>query len=175
MNQAPSPRARPGASWLAILVALGLIALAVVAVLDALVDQGLISGDMRLPKAVTAFDGIEPTNTVVAIAVILVLVGLWLTIAALKPSKFTHTATSGNKSVWISRAALEGSVRDAAGHTRGVSSVGDVSAGKSKITVSINTTADTQTVAKAVEAEVVERLRGFSDAKVVVRTRKDSA
>lgn len=174
MNRAPSPRARPAASWIAILVALGLIVLAGVAVRDALVDQGLVEGELWLPQALTPFDGLQATNTVLWIAIGLFVLGLVLTFIALKPARYTHVRSSGSPSVWISRSAIEGSARDAAGHTQGVASVSEVSASKSKVTVSVNTTADTQTVAAEVKNEVAERLQGLSAAKIVVRTRRES-
>jgi hypothetical protein len=162
----PGPRARPAAGWLGPLVALLMIALGVVLVQEALARWGVVSTSW-LGSFLTNVDGLRAGTWTVPAGVVLVLLGLLVLLAALKPRRRTHVRVDGEADLWMTPTALASLARDAA---EGVPGVARVSATGSRSTVKVRAAAEHPAdVAAAVEQAVTDRLDG-AEVRVSVRT-----
>lgn len=115
-----APRGAHRAVPVGVLIALALVALAVVAVRDLVVDQGWSRGTPWLPAVVDDLDGLEPTNGLLTVATVLGLLGIVLVLAGLLPAARRHTQAPGADQLWSSPSALGAVTRAAADRAPGV-------------------------------------------------------
>jgi hypothetical protein len=162
----PGPRARPAAGWLGPLVALVMIAVGVLLVQEALARWGVVATSW-LGSILTTVDGLTAGTWTVPAGVVLVLLGLLVLLAALKPRRRTHLRVEGDADLWITPSALTALAREAA---EAVPGVARVSVSGSRSTVKVRAAAEhPDTVAPAVQEAVSSRLEG-ADVRVSVRT-----
>lgn len=85
----------------AVVVAVAVTALGVVAVRDALVAAGALSGSPWITGTVTGLDGTGPAPWVAVVGVVLLAVGLWLVLTALRPRRRTGMALRASTGVFL--------------------------------------------------------------------------
>lgn len=94
------PAAMPVATWPGLIIGVALLALAVVAIRDLLVDLGWLSGSQWIVAALDWVADIGWADWMWAAAVVAILVGLYLLWLALKPRKRTHLSIAGYEVMW---------------------------------------------------------------------------
>lgn len=162
-----TPKARPAASGVSLVLALALVGVAVVAVRDLAVDRGWADGKTWTGEAIDHLDGVEAGVPAAIVGVVLALTGLWLILAAVRPAASTHETTSGPSDVWISRSAVRAVATRAAEHTPGVAAA---SSRHRRGRVVVTVQSDRPGVAADVETAVRTALDGLSTHEVTVRT-----
>ena len=162
-----TPKARPAASGVSLVLALALVGVAVVAVRDLAVDRGWADGTTWTGDAVDRLDGIEAGIPAVVVGVVMALAGLWLILTAVRPAARTHETTSGPSDVWITRSAVRAVATGAAEQTPGVAAA---SSRHRRGRVVVTVQSDRPDVASQVEANVRTALEGLSTHDVAVRT-----
>ncbi len=157
MRPAKAPVGVSKVAIVAIVLALLTTALGLVAIRDSLVATGAFSGQGWVTSAVTQVDGLTPSPWLVPAGAVLVLVGLWVVLTALRPRRRTGVALRASTGVYLRpRDVSRLSTRAA----DGVDGVLDASASATTRTVSvrINTTGDAETEGKVRDA-VADRLK----------------
>ena len=162
-----TPKARPAASGVSLVLALALVGVAVVAVRDLAVDRGWTNGTAWTGDLVDRLDGTAAGVPAVIVGVVLALAGLWLVLTAVRPAASTHEATSGPSDVWITRSAVRAVATGAAEHTPGVAAA---SSRHRRGRVVVTVQSDRPGVAADVETAVRTALDGLSTHEVTVRT-----
>lgn len=89
---AVAPLANAGASYVAAVLAVAVIAAGGVCLRDTALRAGLITGDAWIPLAIKAFDGVAPSTYVLVVAVLLAVLGVLLIGIAVKPRRATAVA-----------------------------------------------------------------------------------
>lgn len=159
--QAPKTPVGPGLiTAIGLVLAVLLTAVGVVAVHDALVAAGALGGREWLTRAVGAVDGTTPAAWLVPVGVLLVLLGLWLLMTALRPRPRTAIALDADTGVFLRPRDVAKLARDAAQDVDGVSSA-KASARRRAISVSVHATAP-DGIDERVTAAVTERLRALA-------------
>ncbi len=170
-----SPRRRPAATLPAMLLAVGLVAIAVVGVHDLLADRGAVAGRPWLQSLADDLDGLTPNGWTTALGVLVALIGLVLLWTALRPARRTHQATPmDDGDVWISKRAVGRLAEQAAERTAGIESA-RVEVGRRTIRVRATTGAASMApdrVRERVQDNVRSALDGFSPLPVKVRTKE---
>lgn len=164
------PRARPGATPVAVLLALGLVALAVVGIHDLAAARGWSDGAPWVPDLVDRLDGLTASAAVVALSVAAAVVGLLLVLVALAPARRTHLPVDGDHDVWVSPAAVGALARAAADRAPGVISAETTRTTRRRVTVEVVTQRDETEVTAGVRAAVDGSLVGLTRTRVGVRT-----
>jgi len=166
------PTRTPAVGLVSSLLAVGLIALAVVAVRDLAVAQGWTAGSPWAPPAVSALDGLTANGTVLAVGVVAGVIALLLLFAVLKPARKTHgQGGDASTDLWVSPGAVATLAREAADRTAGVRSA-EARATRRAVTVSVATEPTAGDVEAAVRASVEAQLDGLASPTVKVRTRR---
>lgn len=106
MAGALRPRARPATAGLGILVAVGLVALAVLGVHELAVDRGWASGSSWVKSVLDALDGRTADTATAVLGAAVAVLGLLVLLVALRPGRATHVPTTGEPDVWLSRGAV---------------------------------------------------------------------
>ncbi len=157
MRPAKAPVGVSKVAIAAVVLALLITALGVVAIRDALVAAGALSGEGWLSKAVMQVDGVTPGLWLLPAAAALVLVGLWLVLTALRPRRRTGVALRADTGVYLRPRDISRLSTSAA---EGVDGVLDASASATtrSVSVRVTTTGDVETDQKVRDA-VADRLR----------------
>jgi hypothetical protein len=164
------PKARPAAAFVAVLLALGLMALGAVGIHDLLADQGVIAAGNWARAVLVSVDGLTATPAVAAAAAVAVIAGLWLLLVALKPGRHTHLrAPTDDADLWISPSALAALAVERAERVSAVT-LADAHAGRRRIRLDIRTTEPDATA--AIAESVNTHLEGLTPRVVKVRTRQ---
>lgn len=164
-----SPKGRPAASGVSLVLGVALVGVAVVAVQDLAVDRGWATGPSWTGSALDSLDGLTAGAGVVAAGIALALVGLLVLVAAVKPSPSTHQPAPGEADVWVTPRAVRALAVGAAEDTAGVESArARLRRGRLSVTVQ----SDRPDADSAVEASVRESLAGLTDHDIVVTTEK---
>ncbi|MCY7400470.1 MAG: DUF6286 domain-containing protein [Nocardioides sp.] len=157
-----------------VVMALLVTALGVAALRDAVVATGLLGGTPWVLGAVESLDGLRPAPWALAVGVVLVLVGLWLVVSALRPRPRTGLALRADTGVFL---RPRGVSRLATAAAEDVDGVLDASAATTRraVSVRVTTTGDDSTSA-AVRDTVSARLAHLDPTPTVkVRTRSEGA
>lgn len=125
-----------------IVVALGLVVLAVVAVRDLVVDRGWSTGQPWLPDLLSGFDGTTPTTGVLVVATVGAVLGLVLVVVGLLPAPRRHTRAQDSEQLWSSPTAVAAVARAAADRAPGVLSARTARAGRRRVVLEIATRGD---------------------------------
>ena len=151
-----------------VLLALGLVALGVVAVHDALVPAALAGGPAWIDSAIDGLDGLEPAPWMVPAGIAMVIVGAWALVIALRPRRSTAIALAARTGVYLRPKDVARIARTSAEDVDGVTSA-RASATRRAVTLRVRATATGQ-VAADVRAAVAEALSPLAVApKVRVR------
>ncbi len=164
------PRARPVATGVAVLLALGLVALAVVGVRDLAVARGWSSGAPWVADAVGSLDGLTASTAVVVASIASVVVGLLLVLVALTPARRTHLPVDGEHDLWISPAAVGELARARADRAPGVISAELARATRRRAVVEVVTQRSGDEVEPGVRSAVAASLAGLTPTRLTVRT-----
>ncbi|GAA1679656.1 hypothetical protein GCM10009830_28390 [Glycomyces endophyticus] len=114
------PRRRPAASWLAVLGAILVLALAVLLAQHAAAERGWIDQPSWLREALAALDDRQPSTWVLVGGAAAVVLGLWFLVAAFTPARRSHLPADGPGDLWVSPRAVEAIAADAAERAPGV-------------------------------------------------------
>ncbi len=153
-----------GLLWSALLLGVG-----VVGVQAALVAAGVLTGTAWLTWVIQQVDGLAPAGWMVVAGVVLVLLGLWLLLTALRPRPRTAVALTAATGVFLKPRDLSRLAVAAADQVDGVQDA-KATASRSKVSMQIVSTGGGN-VADEVRAAVTERLEALEKpVKVTVRT-----
>ncbi|MEO7234790.1 MAG: DUF6286 domain-containing protein [Lapillicoccus sp.] len=171
---AAKPPVRPGAvSLLGLLLAVLTTALGLVAVRDALAWAGVVAGEPWLRRVGTAVNGQQASPWLVPVAVVVLLVGLWLLVVALRPRPRPAIRLQAQTGVYLRTSDVARLSRGAAESVGGVLGAGS-RASRRSVDVTVTTTGDDATHA-AVQDAVTRRLSALeSPPKVTVTTHTDT-
>jgi len=153
-----------GLLWSALLLGVG-----VVGVQAALVAAGVLNGTAWLTWVIQQVDGLAPAGWMLPVGVVLVLLGLWLLLTALRPRPRTAVALTAATGVFLKPRDLSRLAVAAADQVDGVQDA-KATASRSKVSMQIVSTGGGN-VADEVRAAVTERLEALEKpVKVTVRT-----
>ncbi|NIZ93342.1 DUF6286 domain-containing protein [Kineococcus rubinsiae] len=158
------------------LLAVLLLALGVLLVRDALVTAGTVSGSAWLPAVVDGLRGTGPAGWLVPAGAVVVLVGLWLVVVALRPRSRRTLPLTSDTGVFLHVRDVARLAAGAAGDVDGVLDA-SASATRRKVTVTVSGTAAAGLREDVTEA-VTERLAALASAprvSVLVRTPEESS
>ena len=128
----------PGAiSFVGLLLGAVVVALGLVALHDAAAAAGWLSGGSWIEALVDRLDGMGPGSWLVPVGVVLVFLGLWLLLTALRPRPRKAVAVSAQTGVFLRPRDIAKLARDAADGVDGVTSA-KASASLSKVVVSVD-------------------------------------
>lgn len=152
-----------GLLWSALLLGVG-----VVGVQAALVAAGVLTGTAWLTWVIQQVDGLAPAGWMLPVGVVLVVLGLWLLWAALRPRPRTAVALTAATGVFLKPRDLSRLAVAAADQVDGVQDA-KATASRGKVSLRIVSTG-ASTVADEVRAAVTERLAALEKpVKVTVR------
>lgn len=158
------PRRAPFVVPVAVVLALGLIAIAVVAVRELLVSQGWAAGSVVVPDLVAGPVGLSPSVGLAVAGGAVALVGLVLLWLALRPGRRTHLRASGGADLWIAPGAVAAVAQETADRLPGV-----VSADSSRSTrrhVVVDVVVAAPRTADAPQETVTEHVRAVLDEEI---------
>ena len=125
-----------------IVVALGLVVLAVVTVRDLVVDRGWSTGQPWLPGLLSPLDGLGPSTGLLAVATVAAVLGLVLLVVGLTPAPRRHARAQDSEQLWSSPAAVAAVARAAADRAPGVLSARTARAGRRRVAIDVATRGD---------------------------------
>jgi hypothetical protein len=169
---AAAPRSTARASYLAVIVALALLGVAAVALRDAAVAAGWLTGSPWVTSAVTAADGWTPQAWVQPVGVVVMLLGMAAVVIAVAPRRVDAQSVGAEDGVYIGLGDIAKLASAAAEDTPGVLRATST-ATRRTVTVRCTVTDDGQTHA-SIAAAVDTALQPLAHRpRVVVRTRKE--
>lgn len=136
-NRSKPPAAAPAATRVVIALAVVLVALGAVAVRDALLATGSISGSPWIAAALSYVDGLTAQAWMVPAGVAVAAIGIALVLAAVTPRRRTHVPLSA-EDTWITSRDVVRIARGAAQHLTGVGGVTATGSAR-KITLTVTT------------------------------------
>jgi hypothetical protein len=166
------PVAPPAAGYVGALIALLTLALGVVALRDAAVDFGWLTGTAWVDTAVSGLDGLTYQGWMLPVSVVAIVIGLWWVSAAIRPRRRTALAVPAATSVWIAKADLARLSSAAAQSVPGV--LGSrASASSRTVTVTADVTGGDPALKAAITTAVADTIGGFTTTtpRIKVRTR----
>lgn len=158
------PRDRPAAAGLGVVVAIGMVALAVVGIHDLAVDRGWARGSAWIPPVVDGFDAWSAGTAATVLGGVAVVLGLVVVLLSLRRGRVSHVAASGGRDLWLSRGASAALLQATADRQSGVVSA-RATATRRRIDVTV--------VARGPVADVESRVRSALDARTVTDQRVD--
>ena len=166
------PVAAPAAGYVGALIALLILALGAVALRDAAVHFGWLTGTAWIDTAVSGLDGLTYQGWMLAAGIVAILVGLWWVSAAIRSRRRTALEVPAATSVWIAKGDLARLAGAAADSVPGVLD-SRASASLRKVTVTANVTAGDPALKAAITTAVADAVGGFTTTtpRITVRTR----
>ena len=170
--RAKEPLALPAAGFTGPLVALLLLAAGAVGIRDGAVGAGWIDGTPWTETAAQWVDGLAFAGWMIPIAIVSIVLGLFLLVAALKPRRRTALEVAAQTSVYIEPSGVARIAADAARSVDGVLDA-RASATRRSVTVRADITGDERSeLEKAIADQVGIALEPLTAApKTKVRTR----
>lgn len=156
MDAAKTPVGVGAIALVGIVLALLLTALGVVAVREALLASGVLTGTAWLAPAGRSASGLAAASWMVPVGAALVLLGLWLLVAALRPRPRTATTVTSETGVFLRPKDVSRLAQTAAEQVDGVLAA-DVSATRRAVRVRVRGTGAAD-VSENVRAAVAQRL-----------------
>lgn len=172
MRSVPPPRRGPAAGWLALMVALCLLAACAAGAHDLFVHLGWVPQRPWLPGAISTGDGLSVQWWTAPASAALVVLGLVILAIAVKPRRRTHLAAPGDDiDLWIAPRALSTLASDTAARMDGANAaVARTRLRRRRIDLVVATTTDdAESLSARVTEAVTERIAPLSDATVRVR------
>lgn len=168
LQPAKTPVGLGAITYVGLLLALGVILLGVVGLQAGAAAAGLMRTRPWLTRAVEGVQGLRPLGWAPLVAVVLLIVGLWLLVIALRPRPKTGVPLDARTGVFLRPKDIASLAQDAADDIDGVTSA-DASASRGKVRVHVKSTSGTA-VADAVQQAVTQRLAPLrNQVRVVVR------
>lgn len=157
-SKAKTPVAAPAATGVSVVLAVGVIALGIVAIRDALIDGGAIAGTPWIAPALGHLDGLTAQTWMLPAGLAVAVVGALLIIAALKPRKRTHQPLK-TQDTWIAGRDISRVARGAATNVTGIAAA-TVSGSARQLTVEVTPLAgfDSTGLAETVRTNVSHAL-----------------
>ncbi|WP_328291473.1 DUF6286 domain-containing protein [Kineococcus sp. NBC_00420] len=161
------------------LLAILLLALGVLLLRDALVAAGIFSGKQWASSAVSGLQGFAPVWWLIPVGVVVVLIGVWLVVTALRPRSRKTLPLTSQTGVFLHTRDVARLASGAAADVDGVLGVSST-ATRRKVTVSVQATghgSGGSGLRESVEAAVTERLSALQSpprVAVAVRTPKEN-
>jgi hypothetical protein len=175
MPKAKTPVEPGRISLVGVVLAVLVILVGLIGVRDALTSAGVLSGESWLERGIDALDGLEPQWWLVPLGVLLVMLGLWLLLVALRPRPRTAVALTSETGVFMHPRELKKLTKRAADDVDGVTST-RVSATRRVAKVTVTVTGEKGHVAEEVRAAVQDRLAALDPPpRVKVTTRVGGA
>lgn len=167
-----TPLALPAAAFTGPLIAVLVLAAGVIGIRDGVLAAGWITGSSWTTAAAEWIDGLVFAGWMIPVAIVAIIVGLLLLVAALKPRRKTAIALNADTSVWIEPAAVAHIAADAARSVPGVLTA-KATATRRTVVVRAQVTGDDRSgITSAVTERVKAALEPVSKApKVTVRSR----
>jgi len=134
-----------------LVLALAAACLGVVGIHDALIPSGLVAGSAWIGSAITAVDGLSPAAWTLPAGLLLLLVGAWALVTALRPRPRTAIAVAARTGVYLRPRDVARLARSAAEDVDGVTSA-TVGATRRAVTVSVRATSTRQVAADVTAA-----------------------
>ncbi|MBT9273680.1 hypothetical protein KMZ32_06290 [Phycicoccus sp. MAQZ13P-2] len=161
----------PGAiTFIGGLLAIGVIVVGALGLQVAASAVGSTTSTPWLNQLITGGDGLRPLGWMLPVGLLLVLVGLWLLLTALRPRPKTAVSLDARTGVFIRPRDVARLAEHAADDVDGVASV-RARATRTKVTLSVDSTGGDE-VADAVKSAVTEQLSTLKKApRVSVRTK----
>ncbi len=165
----PEPRGRPAAATAALVVALLLLAAGAALVVDA-VGTGGRARSASVRWVLEQLDGRRADEASTALGVAVVLLGLVLVVAALRPRGRTHLA-AGRPGLWLTPRAAGVLAAEEAERHRDVLAARVASAGRRRVVLAVvpREVEPSPTLAASVRDTVVEAVPALRSSRVVVR------
>ena len=148
--------------FLGFLWALATLVLGVVAVREALVYAGVVDERPWSLQALEALDGQSADNTVLAVAIGCVLIGLLLLFLALRRRTSKHLDVRATTGVYVSTAGVQRLTQSTAADVDGVDST-SVSVSRRRAKVEVAALGDPATTQAAVHEAVTRRLSALTE------------
>ncbi|KAA0092773.1 hypothetical protein CIW49_28730 [Mycolicibacterium sp. P1-18] len=166
------PVAAPAAGYVGALIALLILALGAVALRDAAVHFGWLTGTAWIDTAVSGLDGLTYQGWMLPAGIVAILVGLWWVSAAIRPRRRTALEVPATTSVWIAKGDLARLASAAADSVPGVLD-SRASASLRTVKVTANVTAGDPALKAAITTAVADAVGGFTTTtpRITVRTR----
>lgn len=167
------PVAAPAAGYVGTLLAVLMMAAGAVALRDFAVAMGWLQGSPWTTAAIGTLDGLTCQGWMVPLGIVLALLGLWFSDAALRPRRLTGLAVPAASSVWIGPADLARLAAAAAETVPGVlSSRASANLRTIKVTADV-TAADDPALKSAIVTAIGEAVNGWTakTPRIKVRTR----
>lgn len=142
------------ASWWSVVLALVLAGVGVVLVHDAAIGLKWSSGDVLLANRVAAIHGVETSQTVLAVAVVVLLLGIVLFGAAFSPRKPTAYQIDAAGEMWLKFSGAELIAQSVVQDVEGVLSARATAYGK-RLDVVVVTSGENKQIIKQQSAERV--------------------
>lgn len=171
-NARTPPRDRPAVVPLAALLALLLVAMAVAAIRDLAVAQGWTGGTPWTRSLIDALDGLTTSTALGTAGVAVALLGLLMTVTALRPGRKSHLRTTSQADLWLSPRAVAALAQSAADRAPGVISAHATRAGRRRVVVEVETQQDRATVTEAVHTAVADGPGALTSVTVAVRIKE---
>lgn len=160
LQSAKTPVGPGSVAYVGIALAVLVTALGVVLVHDAVVASPVVAGRSWVSAPVDGVDGVTAAAWLVPVAVLLVLLGLWLLVSALRPRPRTAVALRATTGVFLRPKDVAALARRAAEEVDGVI---DVTARATTSRVRVRVTATSaQAVDEPVRAAVTNRLAALA-------------
>lgn len=140
---AKAPVGQGAITFVGLVLALILLCLGVVGIHDALVAAGLVAGSAWIQAVVSALDGLSPAGWMVPAGVLLLVVGLWALITAVRPRPQTAIALDARTGVYLRPRDVARLTRIAVEDVDGVTSA-TVNATRRAVTVAVRATSTGQ-------------------------------
>jgi hypothetical protein len=172
--QAGAPRTRPGVVPAALVLALVLVGVAVTGVHDLLVERGAVAGPSWTDRLVDHLATVRASSAVTVVAgSVLVAVGLWLVLLAVRRGRRTHLLVAAGAETWISPRALGALAAEAADRAPGVLHTAVVRSSRRRVVLEVGARAgasiDRDAVLAGAREAALRESAGVPGAKVVVR------
>lgn len=159
LSAAKTPVGVGAAARVGVVVAVLVLALGALGIVEALLGAGVISGASWVGQGATRVNGLTAAAWCVPVGVGLVLLGLWLLVAAVRPRPRRVVAVTATTGVYLRPADVARLAGAVASRVDGVSDA-KATATRRKVTIEAETIiADTSTVGSAIETAVSDRLR----------------
>ncbi len=152
------PTGPAAAAVVGVVLALALIGAGVVAIRDALMKAGAVSGSPLLPRAARWLAGLAPTGLVLGLSIASLVLGLVLLVLALRRRSRPDLALDAATPIHVRAGDIARVAAAAADEVDGVQSA-TATATRSRVRVVVRVTGETQEIADAVTQRVTEALR----------------
>jgi len=162
LSAAKMPVGMGAAARVGVVVAVLVLALGALGIVEALLGAGVIGGSSWVGQGARRVNGLTAAAWCVPVGIGLVLLGLWLLVAAVRPRPRRVVAVTATTGVYLRPADVARLAGAVASRVDGVSAA-KATATRRKVTIEAETIiADTSVVRAAIETAVSDRLQALA-------------